>query len=478
MMVGRVPPHDLGAERGLLGSVILAPKIFGQIDGVVVADDFYLESHATTWRAMRALAVRHEPIDLITVPAELERAGKLELVGGHEFILSLTETLATWSNAEAYAITIARLSSRRRIGAALLESFGRAYDLEIGHDAFLDGASVAIAKAFGSATTGRELRHISGAVQEVIAKVDLVARSGGTAGVTGLRSGLEDLDLLTTGMHPGEVIVVAGRPGMGKSGFATNLLLAGGEQARESGGCVVMFGLEMPRADLALRLLAADANLNVKSIRSARLSKDGMSDLTRSCAKVADLPIFECDEAGLTIGTIRSLALRQHAKTPVRLVIIDYLQLMEAMERGVSRENAIADASRGLKRLAKELGCPVVALAQLNRECEKRPDKRPVKSDLRESGSIEQDADTILLLYRRGYYAALAAKETKPAKRNKWDPEPEILPGEDDGVTEIIVDKNRHGECRSVKVMFRAESIYFASLERDYPSHPYGDDHA
>lgn len=475
-MGGRVPPHDLGAEKGLLGSVFLEPSVFGLVDGSVAPEDFYTQAHATTWRAMRSLSIRREPIDTITVPAELERMKLLEAVGGHEWILSLTETLATWRNAEAYALSIAKCASRRRIIAMCHDVAAQGYDTEVGHDAFLDSASADLAKAFASASTGRELVHISAAIGDVVTKIQHIAANGGK-GVTGLPSGLADLDVLTTGMHPGELHIVAGRPGMGKSGFATNLLLSAGASAALDGGSVATFSLEMPRTDLAMRLLAADGNLNVKLVRSARLSRDAMAEFVQACGRVSDMPIYECDDAGLTIGSIRSLALRQHARKPVRLVVVDYLQLMESMERGMSRENAIADASRGLKRLAKELGCPVVALAQLNRKCEDRPDKRPVKSDLRDSGSIEQDADTICLLYRRGYYAALAAKDSgRPQKRGRFEPESEIAAGEDDGVTEIIVDKNRHGECRSVKVMFRAESIYFASLERDYPSHWSDDD--
>lgn len=474
MTGSRTAPNDQAAERALLGSAIIDHRILGRVDGLITHEDYYSPANGAIWEAMCSVARRGHPVDMITVRAELVARGRLDGVGGDEYLLSLTDTIPTTAHAEAYATTVARMSSRRRIAAALLEEYGRANDLSVAHDAWLDSASVSLARAFGAASTGHELTHIGTAVREVVERFQRIAQSGG-AGVTGLRTGLDDLDEITTGMHPGEFIIVAGRPGMGKSGLATNLLLTGAAQAAADDACVVTYSLEMPRSDLALRLLAGQAGIGVKGIRSARLGREDLAALGDACSAVSDMPIYASDEAGLTIGAIRSLALRQHAKRRVKLVVVDYLQLMESMERGMSREQAVADASRGMKRLAKELGCPVVGLAQLNRKCEDRPDKRPTKSDLRESGSLEQDADGIWLLYRRGYYAALAAKEAAnraaskaSTPRSKFDTVSDIGPGEDDGITEIIVDKNRHGECRSVKCKFVAESIVFQGLERDY----------
>jgi replicative DNA helicase len=458
-------------ERALLGCVLVESHLFGLVDGIVSADAFYAPAHQLVWSAFATLSGRDQPLDHATVRSELHDAGHLARVGGDEWLMSLTDVIPTTESALSYAKKIAAFATRRTIVAVAHEISAMGYDTSIPTGEFIDQAEARFLGVIERSASSDGLRHIAGALAKVAERIDRIAKAKG-GGVTGLRTGLAKLDEWTTGMHPGELIVVAGRPGMGKSGLTSSLILtAGAIAARERDGVVAIFSLEMDEEKVGSRLVAADGSINIKSMRAARLDRDSTARMVRSFGKVSDLPIYVDDTPGTSISSVRSKARRLRAsKGRIRLVVLDYLQLVEGTNKRMSREEAIAATSRGLKNMARELGCPVVALSQLNRKVEERHDKRPQMADIRESGAIEQDADTIWLLYRKGYYAALASKEAPPPKsRSKYAPESSIEPGIDDGIAEIIIAKQREGEVGSVFVRFNAESAHFVDQDQDRP---------
>ncbi len=465
-MSQRVPPQSLEQERALLGCVLLDSATYGLVEGIVRDEDFYAPTNSAIWRAFASLHATHRPIDQITLRTELANSRRLEAVGGDEYLLSLTDTLPTASSAESYARTVAELASRRRLIAACIEAAEVGYDTEVAAKDFFESTERSVLGAIRDSTTGAGLVHISVPLRTAFERMHRIASSGG-AGVTGLPTGITGLDRMTTGMHPGDLIVVAGRPGMGKSSFMTDLILTAGTLAMDTRDLVATFSLEMQSEMVASRLAVADANVDLRAMRAAQLDANSMGSLVRSVEHVHGLPIYVDETPSLSIAAIRSRARRLRARGPLSLIVVDYLQLMGAPRKGMQREEVISESSRGLKELGKELGCPVVALSQLNREVEKRPDKRPQLSDLRESGAIEQDADGVWLLFRKGYYAAQAAKN-KPDPRA---PRSDIEPGVDDGITEIIVAKQRNGPGGVVTCLFRETSAHFVNLERDYPAH-------
>lgn len=463
----RVPPHSLEQERALIACVLLDSATYSLVEGVVQSEDFYSEAHTEIWRACGLLAAARQPIDTVTLRSQLDAWGRLAHVGGDEFLLSLTDSIPLVDHAEAYARKVAELASRRRLILVAHQIASQGYDGSIGSREYFEAAESAVLGAVREGASGTGLVHIAEPLRETFERMQRLAAGAGKDAV-GLSTSITDLDRMTTGMHSGDLVIVAGRPGMGKSAFMSDLILSAGHHAQRSGELVAAFSLEMQSEMVASRLLAVDAEVDLRDMRAARLTADGMSNLVRSADRLYRMPIWVDQTPGLSISAVRSRARRLRARGKLALIVVDYVQLMGATKRGMSREETISESTRGLKELAKEMGCPVVALSQLNRECERRPDKRPQLSDLRESGSIEQDADHVWLLFRRGYYAAQAAKN-KPDPRA---PKSDIEPGVDDGVTEIIVAKQRNGPAGVVRCLFREASAHFVNLERDYDEYP------
>ncbi len=446
---GRVPPHDLDAERAVLGAILLDNTALGMAESVATAGDFYHPAHGVIFEAIQALSTRREPIDVVTLASELRARERLNTVGGAQYLGELTDTIPTIAHVESHARIVADLAGVRRMIEVAHEIVARGYGERGNAEAFLDFAA---AKVFEVAQKRAKsnLVPLEQAIIEAFARIENVLENG--LRISGLETGFRDLDTLTAGMHPGQLIIIAARPAMGKTSFILNIAL---NAAVSSGKPVLFFSLEMPRVELANRLMCAEARVDQGRLRTNLLTQDDVTALTASANRLHALPMYIDDSGDLTLLELRAKARRVRNERGLSMIIIDYLQLMKSSRDKVeSREREISEISRGLKSLAKELGVPIVALSQLNRGCETRPgkDKRPMMSDLRESGAIEQDADVIMFIYRDEVY----------------NPDTE-----DKGLAEIIIAKQRNGPTDTIRLRFVRELTKFESLALD--DHGYAD---
>jgi replicative DNA helicase len=440
---GNVPPHDLEAERAVLGGVLLDNAALATVGAIVAASDFYHPSHAVIFESIQALGARNEPVDVVTLTAELRARERLNTVGGVQYLGELTDTVPTIAHIENHARIVADLAQVRRMIATAHEIVARGFGERGSADAFLDFAA---SKVFEIAQKRSKstLIPLEQAIQEAFERIEKTLERG--ARITGIETGFRDLDTLTAGMSPGQLIIIAARPAMGKTSFVLNITAHAARTTRKP---VLFFSLEMPRIELANRLMCADAGVDQARLRSNMLTQDDMMALTDAASKLFNLPIYIDDSGDLTLLELRAKARRMKNERDLALIIIDYLQLMKASREGMeSREREISEISRGLKSLAKELEVPIVALSQLNRSPETRSgkDKRPQLSDLRESGAIEQDADNVMFIYRDEVYN----KDT-----------------EDRGIAEIIVAKQRNGPTDTVRLRFIRELTKFENLAED-----------
>jgi replicative DNA helicase len=438
---GRVPPHDLNAERAVLGGVLLENDALNTVTGLPLrAADFYKDAHALIYEAVLELFGEGQPVDTVTLRERLSTSGRLARVGGDEYLLSLTDTIPTVANIEAHARIVQEKAVVRRVITAAYEIAARGYGDYGAAEQFLDEAERAVFEVAKDRLRS-PYEHINDVVLRTFEEITAAAER--KEHITGLPSGFRHLDWYTAGMHPGDLIICAGRPGMGKTAFAMNVAI-NACRARNAG--VVVFSLEMPKEQLARRLLCSEAGVDGNRLRSGRLTRDDWAPLTRAAGELSELPMWMDDTPGLTIMELRAKARRLKVDKGLSLIVIDYLQLMRSGTRSESREQEISEISRSLKGLAKELSLPVIALSQLNRGVENRgnKDKRPQLSDLRESGAIEQDADTILFIYRDEVY--------NPESTEK-------------GVAEIIIGKQRAGPTGTVRCAFKREYTRFENLE-------------
>jgi len=441
--VGRVPPHNLEAEASVLGSALVDNEAIDRVEGLITPDVFYKEAHRKIWRAMEALRARGEPVDLVTLAEELKKNGELEEVGGHTYLVGLSEATPTAAYAEHYARIVAEKAVLRRLIAAAGEVMRLAYDEAGSVEEIVDQAGKLILDV---ATHGP--RHDFLGMRELVTEAHeriTRLREDGSVGDL-LPTGFADLDRMIGGLGPGSLNIIAARPSMGKTAFA--LTIAQNVALRDATP-VAIFSLEMPALDLVLRMLSSEARVDMNRIRQAQLSDRDYERLVNAAGRIYDAPIFIDDTPGLTLMELRARARRLAAHHKVGLIIIDYMQLMsggQSNRNGENRQQEIAAISRGLKSLARELEVPVVALSQLSRAVESRPNKRPMLSDLRESGSIEQDADLVLFIYRDDYYNEHSEKA---------------------GIAEIIIGKQRNGPVGTVELQFHAAHVRFNDLARD-----------
>ncbi len=397
-MTERIPPHDLGAEQCVLGSMMLNPHAAAHAVELVRAEDFYRAAHSVVFAAIAEAVAEREPTDAVAIAARLDAAGNLARVGGGSGLHDLVASVPTASSVGWYArIVVARAQMRRLTEAGVqIAQLGYEIDREPGDAAALAG------KLLGEATTVRsEVGPVP--LSAVIGPaLDAIEHSGKPT-TPGLTTGIRALDQTTGGLRGGQLVVVAGRPGMGKS-------ILGVEWARHNAVLadrnVVVFSLEMSKNEVVNRIISAHGEISLAGITKGHLSQRDWDVVSRLSAEIADKPLWIDDAAPLSLGDLVARARRLHARRPLDLVVVDYLQLMTLGRRVESRQQEVSELSRGLKLLAKELGCPVVAAAQLNRGVEMRQDKRPHLSDLRESGAVEQDADIVIMLYREKYYDA------------------------------------------------------------------------
>lgn len=435
----RVPPHNLDAEVSVLGSMLLSKDAIAEVSEIVKAEDFYRGAHRTLFEAISALYDRGEPVDAVTLGDELEARGRLDSVGGVVAISDLLSRVPTAANAAYYARIVADQAVRRRLIDAGTRITRIGYDAEERADEAVDAAE-ALMYEVAQRDRATEFTPMKDLLNESFELIEKLHEHG--SAVTGLATGFTDLDEVTAGLQPSNLVIIAARPGMGKSTLVTNLAAHVAVEQRRP---VVLFSLEMSKMELVQRLLSAEGRINSERLRTGRLHESDWPKLSQAMGRLSEAPLFIDDSPGLNLMEVRSRCRRLKQKHGLDLVILDYLQLMQAHRRSESRVQEVSELSRGLKILAKELDIPVVALSQLSRKPEDRTDRRPMLSDLRESGSIEQDADLVTFIYRDEVYNPDAGTQ---------------------GEAELILAKNRHGPLRTIRLTFIGHLSRFANMAR------------
>lgn len=437
----KVLPHDLASEQAVLGSIFINPDKMIEVTEHLKPEDFYRPAHKILFKAMMSLADRGEAIDIVTVKSMLEANHELNLVGNVSYLVEIINAVPTSTNAEYYAKIVAKKAQLRAIIGNLSDSIGNAYDEDMDIDEIISKTEQSLLKVSQSSNKG-SFRPIHDVLLENHTKIE--ERSNSCSEITGIETGFSDFDKLTTGLHEENLIILAARPAMGKTAFALNIAQ---NVATKSGKPVAIFSLEMGDESLVERMLSAEGAIPNHHIRTGFLSTDEWERLVYAQSRLAEAPIFIDDSAGIRISDIRLRARRLAQETSgLGLIVIDYLQLITGRKTD-NRQQEVSEISRQLKIIAKELKVPVIALSQLSRSVEQRQDKRPIMSDLRDSGSIEQDADIVAFLYRDAYY------------QDKTDDQPES------NLTELLIKKNRHGSLGTVKLYFHKEYTKFSNVE-------------
>ncbi|HEQ1581057.1 TPA: replicative DNA helicase [Streptococcus pyogenes] len=439
----KVLPHDIQAEQSVLGSIFIKPEKMIEVAEYLKPNDFYRPAHKILFKAMVSLADRGEAIDIVTIKSTLESTDELGMVGGISYIAEIVNAVPTSSHAEHYAKIVAKKAQLRSIIDNLSDSIGNAYDEDMDIDEIIAKAERSLIEV-SQASNKSSFRPIHDVLLENHSKID--ERSNNTSQITGIETGFYDFDKLITGLHEDQLIVLAARPAMGKTALALNIAQ---NVATKSNKAVAVFSLEMGAESLVERMLSAEGTIINHHIRTGNLTVNEWQRLIYAQGQLAEAPIFIDDTAGVKITDIRARARRLSQETDgLGLIVIDYLQLIQG-SRSDNRQQEVSEISRQLKIIAKELKVPVIALSQLSRGVEQRNDKRPIMSDLRESGSIEQDADIVAFLYRDAYY------------QDKKEGQPE------NDITELIIRKNRHGNLGTVKLYFHKEYTKFSSVEEE-----------
>ncbi|HER0071705.1 TPA: replicative DNA helicase [Streptococcus pyogenes] len=440
----RVQPQDLLAEQSVLGSIFISPDKLIAVREFISPDDFYKYAHKIIFRAMITLSDRNDAIDAITIRTILDDQDDLQSIGGLSYIVELVNSVPTSANAEYYAKIVAEKAMLRDIIARLTESVNLAYDEILKPEEVIAGVERALIE-LNEHSNRSGFRKISDVLK--VNYEALEARSKQNSNVTGLPTGFRDLDKITTGLHPDQLVILAARPAVGKTAFVLNIAQNVGTKQKKT---VAIFSLEMGAESLVDRMLAAEGMVDSHSLRTGQLTDQDWNNVTIAQGALAEAPIYIDDTPGIKITEIRarSRKLSQEVDGGLGLIVIDYLQLITGT-KPENRQQEVSDISRQLKILAKELKVPVIALSQLSRGVEQRQDKRPVLSDIRESGSIEQDADIVAFLYRDDYY------------RKEGDDAEEAV---EDNTIEVILEKNRAGARGTVKLMFQKEYNKFSSI--------------
>ena len=436
---GRQPPQDLAAEQSVLGGMLLSKDAIADVLEKLRPGDFYRPAHQNVYDSILDLYGRGEPADAVTVAAELDRRGLLRRIGGAPYLHTLISTVPTAANAGYYAGIVAEKALLRRLVEAGTRVVQYGYAGAEGADVneIVDRAQAEIYDVT-ERRTAEDFVALEALLQPTMDEIDAIASQGGIA--RGVPTGFTELDDVTNGLHPGQMIVVAARPGMGKSTLGLDFLRSCSIKNRLSS---VVFSLEMSKSEIVMRLLSAEAKIKLADMRSGRMSDDDWTRLARRMSEISEAPLYIDDSPNLTMMEIRAKARRLKQKSDLRLVVIDYLQLMTSGKKVESRQQEVSEFSRQLKLLAKELEVPVVAMSQLNRGPEQRTDKKPMLADLRESGAIEQDADMVILLHR-------------PDAFERDDPR--------GGEADLILAKHRNGPTKDVPVVFQGHYSRFVDM--------------
>ncbi|MDD5299812.1 MAG: replicative DNA helicase [Gallionella sp.] len=441
----KLPPHSVEAEQSVLGGLLLEASALDKIADLITDDDFYRHEHRLIYRQIVRLSEQAKPVDVITVAEALEIAGELDKVGGLPYLGSLAQNVPSAANIRRYGEIVRERSIMRKLVEVGTDIASSAYNPS-GRDAaeLLDEAEGKVLKIAEAGSRGKQgFMTMPPLLTQVVERIETLYGRDNQSDVTGTATGFTDLDSMTSGLQAGELVIVAGRPSMGKTAFSINIAE---NVALDSKLPVAIFSMEMGASQLAMRMLGSVGKLNQHDLRTGRLQDDDWGRLTHALGKLNDAPIHIDESAALSAMEVRARSRRLHRQYGgLGLIVVDYLQLMSssASKASENRATEISEISRSLKSLAKELKVPVVALSQLNRSLEQRPNKRPVMSDLRESGAIEQDADLILFIYRDEVY-------------NSDSP--------DKGKAEIIIGKQRNGPIGKVELAFRGEYTRFDNL--------------
>jgi len=437
----RIPPHNLDAEQSVLGAMLESQDAIANVVEILSSDDFYKPAHTEIYEAIMGLFGRHEPIDAVTLVEELSRRGTLEGIGGKPYIFGLIEAYPSASAAARYARIVEELALLRRLVGAGNEIQEIGFSMPSDVADAVDAAE-GIVYEVGNRRLRDELHELKGLLGENFQQIEDLYNSG--EHITGVSSGFQDLDDITAGFQRNNLIIIAARPAMGKSSLLNDFALAASLK-RHNPVPTVIFTLEMSRHELVKRFLSSEAKVDSQRLNRGTLQEQDWGKLSGAMGRLAEAPIFIDDSANITLVEIRAKCRRLKAKHGLGLIIVDYLQLMQSPRKSENRQQEVSEISRNLKILARELEVPVVCASQLNRGVEMRADKRPLLGDLRESGSIEQDADLVMFLYRDEVY-----NRDSEAR----------------GEAELIVAKHRNGPTDTVKLAFMNQYTKFASLAK------------
>jgi len=441
----KTPPHSIESEQSVLGGLMLDNNAWEKVADIITDGDFYRHDHRLIYHHICKLIEHNKPADVITVAESLETSAELQTVGGLAYIGTIVQNTPSAANIKRYAEIVRERSIMRYLAQVGVQITDSAYN-PAGRSAadLLDEAEAKVFEIAEEGARGKEgFIDIQPLLKQVVERIELLYSQDNPSNVTGIASGFHDLDQKTSGFQPGDLVIVAGRPSMGKTAFSLNIAEY---VALELNKPVAVFSMEMGGAQLAMRMLGSVGKLDQHKVRTGRLDDEDWPKLTHALGKLNEAPIFIDETAALNALELRARARRLYRQYgELGLIVVDYLQLMSSTGQGENRATEISEISRALKGLAKELKVPVIALSQLNRSLEQRPNKRPVMSDLRESGAIEQDADVILFIYRDEVY-------------NPDSP--------DKGIAEIIIGKQRNGPIGKVDLAFLGRYTCFESLAR------------
>jgi len=436
---GRVPPHNLEAEESVLGAVMLSSEAANAVMDKLSPEDFYVPAHQAIFEAISQLYNTNQPIDVVTVSDVLRRSEEIDRVGGVGYLTELMERVPTASNVDYYADIVDEHALRRSLlhAGARITDYALQTDVEIID--VLDNAEQTVL-GVAERRIGDGLQPIAPMLQSTLEVIEALEASGNA--ITGLATGYRDLDTKLAGLHPANLLIIAARPSMGKSTLALNIA----SNVAMDGGTVAVFSMEMSKEEIIQRMLCSVGRVDSMALRTGQLDARGWQRVVNAASKMYPAPVYVDDSAAITVTDIRAKSRRLKRQHGLSLIVVDYMQLMQGRNRE-NRQQEIAEISRNLKNLARELDVPIIAASQLNRGLEAREDKRPRLGDLRESGAIEQDADIVLFIYRHEYY---------------YPDDPESK-----GLAEIIVAKHRAGATGKVDMTFLPRYTLFADVGRD-----------
>ncbi|MEX1025082.1 MAG: replicative DNA helicase [Planctomycetota bacterium] len=441
---GRTPPKNDEAERALLGALLLDPERIGEVAEVVRAEDFYAKRHQLLFECLERLHERNDPVDFVSVGQALRAMDAYQAVGGSEYLIELSSTITTSAHSAYHATLVAESATLRRLIHEATEMVRSAYETRPDGEAVRDLVDECEQRMFRLSRDerGSQVASISDAIKDTFRRIDAMTHRDGLTGVT---TGFLDLDQMLCGLNAGDLLILAARPSMGKTAFALNVCERAAMSQPEwldRKPSVLLFSLEMGRQQLVNRMLCTRARVDAHRLRTGQIPADDRAELANAADELSRTNIFIDDSSNLTALAVRSRARRIKAKHGLDMILVDYLQLL-TFPKSESRQQEISNISRTLKAVAREFEVPVIALAQLSRQVESRDDKRPLLSDLRESGSLEQDADVVMMLFRPEYYA-----------QYRGDPQYENL-------AEVIIGKHRNGPTGSVKLNFFPSQMRF-----------------